>query len=103
MDFLLKLIDKGDATAILAEENITKAFDELLRYDLIDIIEERVCLTRKGKKAKELGMKNFLEQNKTDPVRSNSHQQYFKTTTSTNLLFQSLLPLFALVAAFLLS
>lgn len=104
IDSLLKIIADGDAISILAEENITEAFDELLRYDLIDIEGDRICLTEKGLKAEELGVEVVLQELKAQAVRKSGYVYTSEEKkTSTILLFQSLLSTLGLMGAFVLS
>ncbi len=57
---VIELIHKGDPVAILAEVALVDNFNELLKYELIDIINEKVILTKKGKKARDLGFDKVI-------------------------------------------
>ncbi|MCM4159261.1 hypothetical protein FHG64_17395 [Antarcticibacterium flavum] len=46
---LLKLILTGNPITILQEPEITGKFNELLKHDLIEITEEKIVLTQKGR------------------------------------------------------
>lgn len=60
-DKLLDLIEQGDPTVILSPEH-TFSLNELFKHELISINHEKLELTEKGRKAKELGVRSFLEQ-----------------------------------------
>ncbi|MHA6281074.1 hypothetical protein ACXYMT_12915 [Salinimicrobium sp. CAU 1759] len=62
-DKLLDLIDKGDPTVILLSEN-TFHLNELFKHELISINMEKLELTVNGRKAKEVGVRSFLDQQK---------------------------------------
>lgn len=64
MERLIKLIDEGDPEVILAEDALVPKFNELLKYDLVVIKDDRVFLTEKGKTAKIHGFDYILEQEK---------------------------------------
>ena len=64
LERLIKLIDEGDPEVILAEDSLVPKFNELLKYDLVVIKEDRVFLTEKGKLAKTHGFDYILEQEK---------------------------------------
>lgn len=57
---LITLIDKGDPVPILAEDSLVESFNELLKYGLIDIVNDRVILTAKGIEAKHKGLNQVL-------------------------------------------
>ena len=61
-DRLLKLIEDGDATAILSSE-YSESLNELIKLEFISIENERLQLTEKGQKAKLIGVKGAMEQN----------------------------------------
>lgn len=52
-DELLAAIEDGDAPRVLQEANLRETFNELLKNELITIIEEKVCLTDRGKEYRE--------------------------------------------------
>lgn len=62
---IIKLIEKGDPIPILAEAGVVDCFNELLRYELIDIVNEKVILTQKGEQARITGLDQFLQELKT--------------------------------------
>lgn len=68
---LLDLIDQGDPTVILSSEN-TFNLNELFRHEFIFINMEKLELTEKGRKAKEVGVRPFLDQQEL----SGQHQVY---------------------------
>lgn len=59
-DKLLQLIEEGDPATILSEENISKAFNELMNHGLIFLEEGKIHLTELGKEAKKDGVKAVL-------------------------------------------
>ncbi|WP_029034080.1 hypothetical protein [Salinimicrobium terrae] len=62
---IIELIEKGDPLPILAEESLAENFNELLKYQLIDIIDDRVVLTQRGLAAKDLSFDKVLADLKT--------------------------------------
>lgn len=48
---LLKLIEEGNEEKILAEKELTNAFNDLCKYELVEIKDEGICLTPDGHKA----------------------------------------------------
>lgn len=58
-DKLLKLVEEGDATAILARE-YRSSLNELIKHELISMDEDRLKLTEKGRKAMLMGADLFL-------------------------------------------
>ena len=66
-DELLKLIEEGNAAAILSAD-YTSSLNELIRYELISIDKETLTLTEKGKQAKISGFEAFLLQEKQDDI-----------------------------------
>jgi len=64
LERLIKLIDEGDPEVILAEDALVPKFNELLKYDLVVIKDDRVFLTEKGQTAKIHGFDYILEQEK---------------------------------------
>lgn len=69
MERLIKLIDEGDPEIILAEDALIPKFNELLKYDLVVIKDDRVFLTEKGKLAKVHGLEYILEQERLPKKR----------------------------------
>lgn len=64
MERLIKLIDEGDPEVILAEDSLVPKFNELLKYDLVVIKDDRVFLTEKGQTAKTHGFDYIIDQEK---------------------------------------
>lgn len=62
LERLIKLIDEGDAEVILAEDALVPKFNELLKYDLVVVKDDRVFLTEKGRLAKTHGFEYILAQ-----------------------------------------
>lgn len=57
---LIELIKNGDAIAILAEDSLIEKFNDLLKYNLIDIVDDKIILTPKGENAMNMGLDNIL-------------------------------------------
>lgn len=57
---LIELIKNGDAIAILAEDSLIEKFNELLKYNLIDIVDDKIILTTKGENAMNMGLDNIM-------------------------------------------
>ncbi len=64
MERLLKIIEKGDPGEILSEENLYPKFNELLKYGFVEIKDEKVFLTPKGKLAKLEGVEQAVRREK---------------------------------------
>lgn len=60
-DKVLRTIEEGDATDILTEA-YAESFNELMKYELIEINEDKVRLTDKGRQALSFGVANVLKQ-----------------------------------------
>lgn len=66
MDKLLKLIEKGNPEVILSEEELVPRFNELLKYDLIELKDDKVLLTEKGHEAKKYGVETVLKKERRE-------------------------------------
>ena len=69
MEKIIELIDKGDCLSILAEDSLQENFNELLKYRLIDIVDDKVVLTRKGEEAKTVGFEKVIAQLRNEEKR----------------------------------
>lgn len=58
---LLKLIDEGDASAILSEKNFSIRFNELVKYELVAIKKDKISLTKMGRHALRVGVRSVIE------------------------------------------
>ena len=58
-DKLLQIIEDGDAVDILAED-YAKSLNALMKFELIEIHNEKLQLTDKGRQAKLKGVKDFM-------------------------------------------
>lgn len=110
MDKLLILIEEGDSGKILSEENFYPRFNELLKYGLVEIKEDKIYLTAQGIEAKKNGVdfairkairQQYLDDQKREQVKQNWIRKIFgdpetrkRYITSLLLLILSLLPLF---------
>lgn len=70
-DDLLRLIEDGNAEIILSPEN-ARGFNELIKYELICLKNEKICLTELGKKAKSEGAAQVLSEIKAKTLLSKS-------------------------------
>lgn len=61
---LLQLIDEGDPSSILSEDN-GRGFNELMKYQLISIKNDKVLLTDLGREAQKDGIVKVLNQLKS--------------------------------------
>lgn len=57
---IIELIEKGDPVPILAEDSLTDCFNTLLKHNFIDIVNEKVILTQKGKEARTVGFEKVI-------------------------------------------
>lgn len=60
-DYLLMLIDTGEASHIL-QEDMLKEFNDLMKYELIAISGENIELTPLGKRAREVGVEILMRE-----------------------------------------
>lgn len=67
---LLKLIDEGDASAILSEKNFGTRFNELVKYELVAIKKDRIRLTEMGRHALRIGAQSVIDKIKRNVERS---------------------------------
>lgn len=103
-DKLLKVIEDGDATAILSSE-YSESLNELIKLEFISIENERLQLTEKGQKAKLTGVKVAMEQNppSTEEIKLSDFTQPQATKGISNqsfliILFFFLISLLAMAA-----
>lgn len=61
-DELLQLIENGDPTTILSEDDLVERLNFLLKWDLITITADEIRLTQKGKEAKMNGVSSVIEE-----------------------------------------
>lgn len=61
---IISLIEMGDPVPILAEESFIEVFNELLKYELIDLKDDKIVLTPKGEEARKIGLTKALNQMK---------------------------------------
>ncbi len=64
MDRLIDLIEEGDPNKILSEEDLFPRFNELVKYGLVVLKDEKVFLTKKGIRAKKEGVDLFIQKEK---------------------------------------
>lgn len=75
---ILELIENGDPISILAEDALIENFNELLKLGLIDIVDDKLILTAKGKEARILGLNQVLHPllpNDQKPETISPHKQ----------------------------
>lgn len=63
---LLKLIDEGDAAAILSEKNFAIRFNELVKYELVAIKKDKLRLTERGRHALRVGARSVINKIKNE-------------------------------------
>ena len=102
---ILELIDKGDCLSILAEDSLQETFNELLKYNFIDIVDDRIVLTPKGEEAKALGVEKVLAQlrGEKEPDEIPEEIPEEKELTNSNLYPVGLRVLIALFLIFLIA
>ena len=52
---IFELIEKGEMTSILADKVLFGKFRELMKRDLLGVVNDKVGITRKGGEAAQLG------------------------------------------------
>lgn len=67
-DDLLRIIEDGDAEIILSPEN-SKGFNELVKYELVYMKNEKICLTDLGVKAKTEGATKIIAEMKAKALK----------------------------------
>lgn len=109
MDKLLILIEEGDSGKILSEKDLNSKLNELNKYGLVEIKDDKIFLTAKGKAAMKDGVDLLIRKEKRQQYLDEQIQEEenrkqiepvstFKdkkkaTTTNFQLLLLSLLPL----------
>lgn len=61
-DELLQIIEGGDPTKILSEDDLVQRLNFLLKHKLINITEDKIRLTEKGKDARTKGIQKIIEE-----------------------------------------
>lgn len=59
---ILILIEKEEVLSILAENALVEKFKELLKYELIEIVGDKIVLTPTGKDAKITGIDKIISE-----------------------------------------
>ncbi|UJH92454.1 hypothetical protein LZ575_08130 [Antarcticibacterium sp. 1MA-6-2] len=57
---IIKRIEKGDAVSILAEDSLVQILNELLKYEFIDLVGDKLVVTHKGREASLIGIDKVL-------------------------------------------
>lgn len=107
MDRLIDLIEEGDPNKILSEEDLFPRFNELVKYGLVVLKDEKVFLTKKGIQAKKEGVDLFINKEKFARIKYQYLQnetfkkenKFFKKFKTTKLIQWGIL-LILLVLAF---
>lgn len=100
---LLRLIDEGDPSSILSEEN-TKGFNELMKYQLITIEDDKVSLTELGREAINEGILKVMEKAKEPTILVNALNSPIKVLPKNRkVYYASLLFFLLMLLAFLIS
>lgn len=109
LDRLLQLVEEDNPDTILAEEKLVATFNELLKYGLIELQDEKIYLTPKGKLAKNEGVENFINNLKQIQAQNEPKNQQKRTAVikpfflTVNRKLWSLSLLFLLVLAMVFS
>lgn len=71
-----ELIDKGDPLLVFQENYlIIEIFQELLKLQLVDVVEDKIVLTSKGEEAKAMGFDNVIAKlRKAEEPRKSPHR-----------------------------
>lgn len=77
MHRLIDLIEEGDPNKILSEEDLFPKFNELVKYNLVVLKDEKVFLTKKGIQAKNEGVDLFIQKEKLAQIQN----QYLQNET----------------------
>ncbi len=89
---LLNLVESGDVFNILSEGNMS-GFNELMKYEMITVKDDKVFLTSLGKEAQIHGVKNVIGRKNVESIASGIPvARSFKT--KKNYLIWSLVFLF---------
>lgn len=75
MDKLLDLIEEGDPDKILSEEELFPKFNQLVKYGLVVLKDDKVFLTEKGIQAKNEGVDSFIKKEKLAIIQHQYMQQ----------------------------
>lgn len=99
---IIELIDDGDPLPILAEDSLVENFNEFLKYELIDIVDDKVILTPRGKEAKILGIDKVIAELKVqEELKEFSIESQKKESKIFHLCFglcMSLLAIFLVIS-----
>ena len=75
MNKLLDLIEEGDPDKILSEEELFPKFNQLVKYGLVVLKDDKVFLTEKGIQAKNEGVDSFIQKEKFAIIQHQYMQQ----------------------------
>src|SRR5690606_20561870 len=93
---LLNLIESGDIVQLLSEENMG-GFNELMKYELIEVRDDKVFLTTLGKEAKLNGVKETLSKRPVKRQQANISSGLPLKNSRLYFLLSLLLLFFALL------
>lgn len=95
MEKLLDLIEEGDPDKILSEEELFPKFNQLVKYNLVVLKEDKVFLTEKGIQAKKEGVDSFIKKEKFASIQhqylqqedlNKKNKQFFKKIKTPKLI-----------------
>ncbi len=87
-DELLQIIEGGDPTKILSEDDLVQRLNFLLKHELITIADDKICLTEKGKEARIKGIRTIIEEEDLNkelsefPKKNNKEENFWKSLFS---------------------
>lgn len=61
LEFILSLVEQQDAVHMLNQEKLVAAFNELFKYELVELADAKILLTQKGKKAQAMGLEDYFK------------------------------------------
>ncbi len=93
---LLNLIEIEDIFTILSEENM-EGFNELVKYELICIKDDKVFLTDLGREAQVSGVKNVLARKNVDMVIADIPSKLPSRVRKSYLIWSLLILLLAML------
>lgn len=82
---LLHIIERGDPTKILSEDDLVQRLNFLLKYQLITITEDKIILTEKGKEARVNGIQTIIEEEELNkqlihiPKKNDKEKSFWKS------------------------
>ena len=103
MDRLIDLIEEGDPNKILSEEDLFPRFNELVKYGLVVLKDEKVFLTKKVIRAKKEGLDLSIQKEKFDQIQdqfvldqkfNNKNNKISKKVNTLNLIKRGIIMIY---------